>query len=327
MEISSLKINDFRGLHSLSNIEFSEINIIASAGNFGKTTIIQAIIAAMNFNESNRILRVSNIFKNHKYSDFEYFKQLMFRCTDNTYIYDLEADFLGTYITKKIIGDFCGCDCFKGEYTATIKNEDFSFCKKINEKIEFSNNTEEKYNHNGLCCPQFAIFDFEKAYEYPSGNYKNNRFKEFLINYIRHFDENIREIIWNDNDFYIKYENQEMSLFETLGSRMKKCLEFSLFCDKNKGKVLFIENADTNYCEETREFYIKLLLSHIVNCNSQVFITSKSRSFGKRMLDVMWENKLSHKACYINLLKPEDEILVECEKLKYDWSKEIFGSK
>ena len=77
--INSLKIENFRGLHNTSEIEFKGINIIASPGNFGKTSLLQAIVTAFNYDDGAQLLYVANLFKKSKCRDYDMLRQLLYK--------------------------------------------------------------------------------------------------------------------------------------------------------------------------------------------------------------------------------------------------------
>jgi len=148
--ISSLKIENFRGLHDTPEIEFKKMNIIASPGNFGKTSFLQAVVTSMNYDEGTQILYTAHLFKKSKCRDYDVLRQLLYK-GENFYTYRISAKFEDIRIKKSLEGVFLKNNQeFIGSYSAELESDCFNSVNRINNEISFKRQAEEGYIYRGL---------------------------------------------------------------------------------------------------------------------------------------------------------------------------------
>lgn len=312
-EISSLKIEAFRGLKNLPVIDFNRINIIASPANFGKTSLLQAVITAMNCDNGEQILYVANLFKRTKCRDFDEFKSLLYR-NENIVGYDISATFGDVEMTKKLSGVFLkGENRFIGDYSANIRCKSQNIYTDVHKNLDFNRDSNGEYYNSHICFPPIAYFDFEITNVCEMTSLKNKNISSYIESYLLHFDSDITKVFIKNRKFYIRHLKFGDIPADILGSALNKCMEFANFCDKNQGKILFVENADCVCVEDSYRFFADFLIAVALEMKCRIFITTRSRILGSRLLDAAKADNAGRLVKLINLYREEDKISVKFE--------------
>lgn len=309
--ISSLKIENFRGLHNTLEINFKKINVIASPGNFGKTSLLQAIVTSMNYDNGNQILYTASLFKKSKCRDYDMLRQLLYK-DENFYSYSLCAKFHDIEIKKKLKGVFIkNNQKFIGNYEATLESGSFNTINKTDREIYFVRDVEVNYIDSEICSPKIMYFDFETGCECELNDFTNENIRAYLKGFMNRFDMDIKDAFIKNRKYRINHKQNGIMTADSYGTAFKRIFEFANYCDKTKGDVLIIENADCFCAKESYSAFADFLVSVSCETKCQTFFSVRSRDFGKIIVQNAMNSLDEENVNYIDIYKDEDEIKIK----------------
>ncbi len=317
MAIDELEVIRFRGLVKLPVLKFNLINVIVSPGNFGKTSLLQAIYTSMGYDHGEQIMHAASFFKNTRCRDFDYFKQLVSPYENDIFGYNLSVCSNGIHINKRMLGRFETDKCFKGSYFADVNNDALNFFNKYKGNVCFRRDEKVKVNPK-VVYPDFAYFDFDSNYRPLPTGLKDPDIKAFALNYLSWLDKDVHGIFMRDHKFWIRHFKLGNIPAEMFGSAALKFIEFCEFCSKNKGKTLFVDNIDSYLTPPVWHDYCEMLLAALTVTGSQVFMTARSREFGELAVERMKQALHYDKINYINIRRTEDDKITADYKEGYN---------
>lgn len=313
LEISSLKIERFRGLQDINDINFNIINTIVSPGNFGKTSLLQALVTAMNYDYGQQIFYTAHLFKKTKCRDYDMLSQLLYESNGLSF-YALSAVFGDVEIKKELKGNFSkNKKSFSGIYNASITSKNQNMTNSVENEINFSREKQEVCYNSGLCFPPVIYYDFETGCECEINEFRNNYLRKCIESFLRRFDSDITKVYMKNRKYMVSHGKHGEIVADTLGSAVKRFIEFVNFCDKNQGKIMIIENTDCLCVEACYSFLAEFLIPVILETGCQTFLTARSRSFGKNILESAKKSDAESFVNYIDIYKDEDKIKIRFE--------------
>ena len=276
-----IHINSFKGMKNVFIDAPKKINVIVSYGNFGKTSLLEAL-GIMLEPESNA--RSYNYFlKNYRNNYFEAYED--FFSKDKKI--ELSWNFGGLDFFDRLIGDVED-NHFSGYHYSQIENENLNIKKITSDVVEIFANQKAFLTEKPLFDAKSQKLDFLKVKRYNIvQGFTDKFYKQYILDFINRFNEDVIDIVTDtQKGIFIKLKNGERHFCGYLGDFMCSCAYMENAIGYAKDGIVIIDDIDAMITNKNAEAFSNMFMASVYKRNCQTFITMRE----SLMIDAILKN-------------------------------------
>lgn len=288
--ISTLKIDQFRGIKDLFLPNLSTINVLAGANNSGKTSILEAVgilsnpLDRPNFHKW-AIMRIpSGPDLNEKMADYIscFFPQ------DKSISIHAQVDGVDEQIRYNAIPEMVS--------NASGRASKALYVSGLFEKGTERKSRQFKFQNNGRGSYKSVESQFRAEYIFASGFfYKNcvdrvsesmiNEKKASLLNVIQSFDADVEDIMLQNNDILLHSRQSGVQPLFNYGSGLQKAVLLAASLLNVENNIILIDEVDSTINMSAFQDVFPWFVKKCRELNVQVFLTTHSLEAIDAILD------------------------------------------
>ena len=138
--------------------------------------------------------------------------------------------------------------------------------------------------------------------------------RAYLKGFMNRYDINIKDVFIKNRKYRINHLENGIMTADSYGTTFRRMFEFVNYCDKTRGNILIIENADCFCVKESYDAFSELLLAVSFETKCQTFISARNREFGEIIIQKAINSSDKESVSHIDIYKDEERFKIKIMK-------------